>query len=151
MKRLKPDHGLSATGRAKPRPQNWTVWKTDLFRWFHTELRAPLTNIGGGIELLLAPSQGLDERPRETLRLVQAENTRLGPLCRDNSLTCLHWKAATCHLPGAGSLQAVVAPLRMQLERLEKGNRLEWHIPDDLPYVSSDEQALTSILVPFAG
>jgi PAS domain S-box-containing protein len=120
--------------------------KTDFVSMVSHELRAPLTNIGGGIELLLASPSGLGERPRQTLKLVQAEITRLARFVE----TILDLSALESgHMPiypAPVSLPAVVAPLRMQLERLEKGNRLEWHIPEDLPYVSSDEQALTSIL-----
>ncbi len=120
--------------------------KTDFVSMVSHELRAPLTNIGGGIELLLASPSGLSERPRHTLKLVQAEITRLARFVE----TILDLSALESgHMPiypAPVSLPAVVAPLRLQLERLEKGDRLEWHIPDNLPYISSDEQALTSIL-----
>ena len=50
--------------------------KSDFVSIVSHELRAPLTNINGGIELLLT-GQTLPDRSRQTLHLVQAEIQRL--------------------------------------------------------------------------
>ncbi|MCC6146064.1 MAG: PAS domain S-box protein [Anaerolineaceae bacterium] len=118
--------------------------KSDFVSLVSHELRAPLTNISGGIELLLSASQSVGDRPRHNLELVQAEIQRLS-----------HFVESILDLSAldAGHLPLYPAPVSLQgvVQNLKKGGgadsqRFRWEIPEDLPPIMADEQALSSIL-----
>lgn len=110
------------------------------------ELRAPLTNIAGGLELALAPGSALDQRNRERLALVQAEVRRLGRFVE----TILDLSALE-----AGRLPLSAAPLALaplaesllaQIRAAPGGARVRLDVPAALPAVLADERALASVL-----
>ena len=122
------------------------------------ELRAPLTNIAGGIELALMRPEALPSPARETLALVQAEIQRLtefveaildlsaleagrlplyaAPLSLDTAVATIRAKFAAAQLSSATPLSGAQAA----------SARLHFDLPGDLPPVMADERGLTSVL-----
>ncbi len=118
--------------------------KSDFVSMVSHELRAPLTNINGGIELTL--SRPLDPALRTNLELVQAEIQRLTRFVE----TILDLSALDAgRLPlynGPVSFESVVLTMQTQLVHLPGLGRIRWHAPPNLPYLLADERALTSVL-----
>jgi signal transduction histidine kinase len=114
------------------------------------ELRAPLTNIGGGIELALARSSELPPHMRETLALVQAEINRLTQFV-EAILDLSALEAGRLPLSAAPlALEGVVATVREKFATAELGGelcsqRLCFALPPGLPLVLADERGLTSV------
>jgi PAS domain S-box-containing protein len=118
--------------------------KSDFVTMVSHELRAPLTNISGGMELTLARTE-LPTRARETLATVQAEIKRLSRFVE----TILDLSALD-----AGRLPLTLAPLdlsatlealRAQWVALPAGSRVQIQAAQPLPAVLADERALTSV------
>ena len=104
------------------------------------ELRAPLTNIRTGIELILDRNPELGE---ERLRIVQEEIERLGALVGAIlDLSALEAGRFPLHLQ-AIELKQVTIEIIAQMTDLE---HLEADIPDQLPPVNADEPGLKSVL-----
>jgi len=119
--------------------------KSDFVSMVSHELRAPLTNINGGIELSLA-SRGMPDRTKENLSLVQDEIVRLTRFV-ETILDLSALEAGRLPLYAAPlELQDLAANMQRQLSRREDAKRVIWQVPADLPPVLADEQALTSIL-----
>ncbi len=118
--------------------------KSDFVSMVSHELRAPLTNINGGIELTL--SRPLDPSLRTNLELVQAEISRLTRFVE----TILDLSALDAgRLPlynGPVSFESVVLTMQTQLVHLPGLGRIRWQAPPNLPYLLADEHALTSVL-----
>jgi len=120
--------------------------KTEFVALVSHELRAPLTNIRAGVELLLAAHPGLGQGVREQLNLVAAETERLGGFVEaildlsalEAGRFPLH--RAPTHLHAA--VQRVVARLRAQPERAN----VVVDLPPSLPPVWGDERAVDSVL-----
>jgi signal transduction histidine kinase len=110
------------------------------------ELRAPLTNIRAGVELLLPAEAGVPEPARTSLRLIQEETARLGTFVE----AILDLSALD-----AGRFPLRVGPLdfaaqaRIAVDRFRPApghERIRVELEDDLPLVQADERALASIL-----
>jgi signal transduction histidine kinase len=109
------------------------------------ELRAPLTNIRSGVELVLAGDPDEKLAVAETLRLVMAETERLGRFVEAIlDLSALEAGRFPIRLEPLEVEEAV----RMACARFpESGEgRLSYRIPGGLPKVMADERALTSVL-----
>ncbi len=109
------------------------------------ELRAPLTNINGGLELLLTHERDLSPRTRATLQLVVAEAERLTHFVK----TILDLSAIE-----AGQLPVLLEPTPVaaavqhvagQFGNLPPG-RLVTDAPKNLPLVNADERFLQSVI-----
>ncbi len=120
--------------------------KSDFISLVSHELRAPLTNIAGGIELVLHQARRLPQPTTETLTLVQAEIERLTRFVE----TILDLSALD-----AGRMPLYPAPLTLsdllpqwqrQIRHLPDRQRVEWQISPNLPPILADEQALSSII-----
>lgn len=110
------------------------------------ELRAPLTNIKGGLELVLSKPARLPSATREHLLLVQAEIERLGRFV-ETILDLSALEAGRLPLyPAPLDLEGVVHRLQRQMAHHPQVKRLVWQIAPNLPPVLADEQALSSIL-----
>ena len=104
------------------------------------ELRAPLTNIRTGIELILDRNL---ERGSDRLRIVQEEIERLGALVEAIlDISALEAGRFPLHLQ-AIELEVVTLEVIAQMTDLD---RLESDIPGHLPPVKADELGLKSIL-----
>jgi PAS domain S-box-containing protein len=126
--------------------QQLDALKSDFVSLVSHELRAPLTNIAGGIELVLHQVRRLPQPTAETLALVQAEIERLTRFVE----TILDLSALD-----AGRMPLYPAPLALsdllpqwqrQIRHLPDQQRVQWQIPNDLPLVLADDQALSSII-----
>lgn len=110
------------------------------------ELRAPLTNIRSGVELILETNSGFDDQVVNTLELVERETTRLTDFV-EAILDISALEAGRFPL----ELQAVPLPpvLERVLERipaLGRKDALVVSLPANLPDVMADERALASVL-----
>jgi PAS domain S-box-containing protein len=119
--------------------------KTEFVALVSHELRAPLTNISTGIELLLSGQPKLESKNVDSLELVQAEITRLSKLV-DTILDISALEA------GRFPLDIRTVPLRAIASRVcqryieeDQAGRLNLTIPENLPTVLADEQAVDSI------
>jgi len=110
------------------------------------ELRAPLTNIAGGMELALLRSAELPERARAHLATVQAEIRRLNRFV-ETILDLSALEAGRLPLTLAPlEVAAVLAPLQAQWAAAPGGERVRVALPSQLPPVLADERALASVL-----
>ncbi len=120
--------------------------KSDFVSLVSHELRAPLTNISGGIELVLARRDDLPAKTRDHLTLVQAEIRRLTSFVETildlSALEAGRLPMNPAPLPLARLVEAIRAPLAAA----PGGERLRVHVPPDLPPVLADERALASVL-----
>ncbi len=118
--------------------------KSDFVALVSHELRAPLTNINGGIELVL--SRQLPARTVQTLELVEAEITRLTRFV-ETILDISALDAGRIPLyPGPVSIENISKNMQQQMLHLEGANRISWELPGRLPDFLADEKALNSIL-----
>lgn len=119
--------------------------KTDFVSLVSHELRAPLTNISGGIELVLARSNRLPESTRQSLSLVQVEIRRLAHFVETIlDLSALDAGRLPFYLTPL-ELSEIVSGLDKQLASTPGADRLHWEIQKDLPFVLADSRALTSV------
>jgi PAS domain S-box-containing protein len=120
--------------------------KSDFISLVSHELRAPLTNISGGIELVLQGQNKISPQAGQSLVLVQAEIRRLSHFVETIlDLSALEaGKMPFYSIPV--QLESVVSELRQQFTSVAGAERLVWELPSHLPYLMADERALTSIL-----
>jgi PAS domain S-box-containing protein len=120
--------------------------KSDFVSLVSHELRAPLTNINSGIELLAYGTHPLGDRSSQTLRLVRAEIQRLTRFV-ETILDISALDAGRLPLyPAPMELASVVRVLKNQIAHLPGSERVVWAVPADTPSLLADEQALTSVL-----
>jgi two-component system sensor histidine kinase KdpD len=120
--------------------------KTEFVTLVSHELRAPLTNIRAGVELLLPEEAGVPEPARTSLRLIQEETARLGTFVE----AILDLSALD-----ARRFPLRVAPLDFAAEALTAVDRfasvpgherIRMQLARGLPSVLADERALASVL-----
>ena len=120
--------------------------KSDFVSMVSHELRSPLTNISGGIELSLTAGKNLPERVHQNLNLVQTEIQRLTRFV-ETILDLSALEAGRLPLyPAPLELQGMLETMQRQLSHQPDSARVQWLIPADLPPLLADEQALTSVL-----
>jgi PAS domain S-box-containing protein len=117
--------------------------KSDFVSLVSHELRAPLTNLGGGLELLLSREHDVNEQ--KTLLLIQAEIQRLTRFV-ENILNVSAMEAGRFVLrPLSLSLATIVGEVRNGWRNLPEINRIQINVGEDLPLVFADEVALRSV------
>lgn len=110
------------------------------------ELRAPLTNIRTGIELLLQTHKDLAPPVAETLRLIQEETLRLSSFV-ESILDLSALEAGRFPLRAEPlDLAEVAATVQERFASRPDRDRLRVDIPADLPRVWADARALGSVL-----
>jgi PAS domain S-box-containing protein len=126
--------------------QNLDRLKSDFVSLVSHELRAPLTNINGGVELVMARVKELPQQSRETLILVQAEIQRLTRFIETIlDLSALDAGRVPVY-PAPIDLTVVVDAIQRQMTHLPGAGRIRWEISGDLPELLADERAMTSVL-----
>ncbi|TEU13473.1 MAG: hypothetical protein E3J21_18630 [Anaerolineales bacterium] len=111
------------------------------------ELRAPLTNINGGIELILRFAKNLDEGQRDILITISEQSARLTKLV-ENILDISIIDAGRLQLNlGPVALAPLLARVRREIEAMTSEHRFRWPEPGGLPLVWADEDRLTDILL----
>ncbi len=120
--------------------------KSDFVSLVSHELRAPLTNIRGGIELLLTSPDSQNEKTSNTLKLVQSEILRLSKFTE----TILDLSAMDANrlplYPEPLDIYALTVSLQQFYAQTRGGERIKWLIQPGTPVVLADEKALHSIL-----
>ena len=120
--------------------------KTEFVTLVSHELRAPLTNIRAGMELLLAAHPDLGLAVREQLNLVAGETERLGGFVEAIlDLSALEAGRFPLHCAPTdltAAVERVVARLRTQ----PGGTDVVVDLPVPLPMVWGDERAVDSVL-----
>jgi signal transduction histidine kinase len=120
--------------------------KSDFVSLVSHELRAPLTNIGGGIELLLSSGGALTPNARRALQLVQVEIQRLTQFV-ETILDLSALEAGRLPLyPEPQDLRAMIQSVVGRFEGRPGAERLRVEAAPDLPTALADEQALASVL-----
>ncbi len=118
--------------------------KTDFVSLVSHEMRAPLTNLGGGLELLL--SREHDASSQKTLLLLQAEIQRLTRFV-ENILNVSAMEAGRYVLhPLKLSLTLTLGEVRNGWRNLPDIDRIRLEVGDELPFVFADKDALRSVL-----
>ena len=109
------------------------------------ELRAPLTNIRGGIELVLQSRSKLGKKSSESLKLVQAETKRLSHFVETildlSALESGRFRLALSPLSMADILESTMARFPARTVK----SRVKTEIEEDLSIVIADERALDSV------
>jgi PAS domain S-box-containing protein len=117
--------------------------KTDFVSMVSHELRAPLTNLGGGLELLLRREH--DSGDQKTLLLIQSEIQRLTRFV-ENILNVSAMEAGRFVLHSTKlSLPVIVNEVRSGWHNLPEGQRIDVDVAEELPLVLADENALRSV------
>jgi signal transduction histidine kinase len=109
------------------------------------ELRAPLTNINGGLELLFARDKQLSSNSRSTLDLVAAEAARLTHFVETILNVSAMESGQLPAQPGPVNVEAVIRHVAGQFSQTP-ASQLVLAIPPDLPPVLADEHFLQSVV-----
>ena len=110
------------------------------------ELRAPLTNIRTGIELVLRDEPGIKRSVNEALGLVQSETERLTNFI-EAILDLSALEAGRLRLQCVElELASIARRVRARFPDEQGGDRIHMDLPDDLPALKADEHFLQSIL-----
>ncbi len=119
--------------------------KSDFVSMVSHELRNPLNNLGGGLELLLAQEKGRGQE-KTTLALMQAEVQRLRRFV-ETILDVSALEAGRLVLRNAPlSLESVLERVLHNLTLQDTDGRLQLLLPPDLPAVLAAPDALESVL-----
>jgi signal transduction histidine kinase len=120
--------------------------KSDFVTMVSHELRAPLTNISGGIELVLASKNQMNAGSRNSLQLVQAEIQRLTRIVESIlDLSALDSGKMPIY-PEPIQIEDLLPSVQGLINQYRDGTRFQYDIPNDLPIFLADPQALISVL-----
>jgi len=109
------------------------------------ELRAPLTNIRTGLEVLLHGLPDLGENTRESVGLIMNETERLSSFVEMildlSALEAGRFQLQIREIP----VEKLIEDVIYRFSNQSNSNRLVVDVPTSLPFVQADEQALQSI------
>lgn len=121
--------------------------KTEFVSLVSHELRAPLTNIRSGIELLLGGGPQLPQGVEETLSLVQGEAQRLTRFVESIlDVSALEAGKFTLH-PKAVDVRLAARSVVAGFSDPQARNRIRLVFPETMDDLSADESALQSVLL----
>ncbi|HLB50200.1 MAG TPA: ATP-binding protein, partial [Anaerolineales bacterium] len=110
------------------------------------ELRAPLTNLNGGLELLLSRDDGLSSKARETIALMSREAGRLTRFV-ETILDLSAFEAGQLPIRLTPISAATLVPSVIeQFQGTIDTSRLNVDLPPTLPLALADERGLRSVL-----
>ena len=122
------------------------VLKTEFVALVSHELRAPLTNIRTGLDLVLNDSNSIKEGTRESLDLIKEESARLASFVETildlSALDAGKFPIETRPL----SLLEIVNEVGHKFSSDQLDQRIQVEIPSDLPVLHADHQAISSVL-----
>jgi len=120
--------------------------KTEFVSLVSHELRAPLTNINGGLELLLSKDGGMSLDSREALTLMSREGRRLTRLV-EAILDLSTFDAGQLPISITSlSLPSLIHSVVEQFQASANPSRLTINLPPTLPRAFADERGLRSSL-----
>jgi len=126
--------------------QSLDQMKSEFVALVSHELRAPLTNISSGVELILETNTGLDDQAVRSLELVEQETARLTGFV-EAILDVSALEAGRFPLViEPVSIQAVLEQVAVRMPVLKEEHLLAVDLPASLPAVMADERALESVL-----
>lgn len=129
------------------RLQSLDEMKSDFVSLVSHELRAPLANISGGLELLLSRKKQLPESARESLVMVQAETRRLTRFV-ETILDLSMLDAGKMPLyPEVIRVSELRQDLQAHYRSFPEANRLVWNFSAEALSVMADRQALMSVFL----
>jgi signal transduction histidine kinase len=109
------------------------------------ELRAPLTNINGGIELLLN-DPSCNPHCRETLEILGEQSRRLTHMVETilevSAIEAQRWPLT----PGPVAIPPLVQARVREMIPSAGQRRIQWQGADDLPFAWADEKSLVQVL-----
>ncbi len=120
--------------------------KSDFVTMVSHELRAPLTNISGGIELVLTGKDKMNTGSRNSLQLVQAEIQRLTRIVESIlDLSALDSGKMPIY-PEPIQIEDLLPSVQGLTKQYRDPSRFQYSMPNDLPIFLADPQALISVL-----
>jgi len=120
--------------------------KSEFISLVSHELRAPLTNLNGGLELMLSRDKEMSLKSREALTLMGREARRLTRIV-ETILDISAFEAGQLPIKLAPiSLNALLPSVIDQFLSNPNVDRLDLALPPDLPPVLADERGLRSVL-----
>ena len=120
--------------------------KSDFVSLVSHELRAPLTNISGGMELVLSDHHRLAASTHQSLELVQQEIKRLTRFV-ESILDLSALDAGRMPLyPEPLDMGPIIHELQNQFNQYPGARRIKWDFPAIMPPIMADSRALYSII-----
>jgi len=120
--------------------------KSEFISLVSHELRAPLTNLNGGLELMLSREDSMSARTREALTLMSKEAGRLTRLV-EAILDVSAFEAGELPIrPGPLSLPTLIHSIVEPFQDSENFSRLAVNLAESLPIVVGDERGLHSVV-----
>lgn len=120
--------------------------KSDFVSLVSHELRAPLTNISGGMELVLSEKSRLSISNRQSLSLVQQEIRRLTRFV-ESILDLSALDAGRMPLyPEPLDIGSIIRELQNQFNQVPGSARIKWQFPAIIPPIIADSRAVYSII-----
>jgi len=110
------------------------------------ELRAPLTNVNGGIELIMQIGEGLTPAQRDALQIIAGETTRLTSLVEDILNVSLLEAGRLTLRPGAVALAPLLAEVATPFFAPDGSHQLRLEVEHDLPFALADECYLRQVI-----
>lgn len=121
--------------------------KSDFVSLVSHELRAPLTNINGGIELIAQHKDKLPARKQAVLKILRDESLRLTHLVQNILDVSLLETGKLKPIPGPIALQPFLHTLLASRIHTCKTHTLTVDVPPALPTVWADESHLADIII----
>jgi len=121
--------------------------KSDFVSLVSHELRAPLTNINGGIELIARHKERLPERKQAVLDILRDESARLTHLVKNILDVSLLETGKLDPIAGPIALQPFLRTLINSRIHTNKQHTIAVYVPSNLPAAWADEVHLADVII----